>query len=56
VDSNRRYPGNCKFDFPAFLSALRQTGYDGWLSVEVFQLPDQDTALRKSYEYLRPLL
>ena len=56
VDSNRLYPGNCKLDFPAFLNALRRIGYDGWLSVEVFQRPDQDTALEKSITYLKPLL
>jgi len=56
VDSNRLYPGNRKLDFGAFLAALRDTGYDGWLSVEVFQRPDQDTALHRSIAYLRPLL
>lgn len=56
VDSNRLYPGNCKLDFAAFLRALQSAGYDGWLSVEVFQRPDQDTALRESYRYLAPLL
>ena len=45
-----------KLDFPAFLNALRRIGYDGWLSVEVFQRPDQDTALEKSIAYLKPLL
>ena len=56
VDSNRLYPGNCKLDFPAFVKALKDVGYDGWLSVEVFQRPDQDVALKKSYEYLKPLI
>ncbi len=56
ADSNRRYPGSCKFDFPAFLRMLRAVGYDGWLSVEAFSMPDQETALRKSYEYLKPLI
>lgn len=56
VDSNRLYPGNCKLDFGAFIATLRAVGYDGWLSVEVFQRPDQDTALRNSIAHLRPLL
>lgn len=56
VDSNRLYPGNCKLDFAAFIGALRQAGYDGWLSVEVFQRPDQDTVLEKSMAHLRPLV
>ena len=56
VDSNRLLPGNCKLDFASFIDTLKQTDYDGWLSVEVFQRPDQDTALEKSIAYLRPLL
>lgn len=56
VDSNRLYPGNCKLDFSTFLCALRQIGYNGWVSVEVFQWPDQDTALEKSIAYLKQYL
>jgi sugar phosphate isomerase/epimerase len=56
VDSNRLYPGNCKLDFGAFIAALKETGYDGWLSVEVFQRPDQDTALKSSIAHLRAYL
>jgi sugar phosphate isomerase/epimerase len=56
ADSNRRYPGNCKLDFPSFIASLSDVGYDGYLGVEVFQIPDQDTALRNSYEYLSRLL
>lgn len=53
VDSNRLYPGNCKLDFRAFLAALKDIGYDGFLSVEVFQRPDQDTVLEESIKYLK---
>lgn len=56
ADSNRLYPGNCKLDFQAFIKALHAAGYDGWLSVEVFQRPDQDTALVKSHQHIRPML
>ena len=56
VDSNRLYPGNRKLDFHAFLSALRGIGYDGWLSVEVFQRPSQDAALEKSITFLKKKL
>jgi len=55
-DSNRKYPGNCKINFASFIDALRKTGYTGYVSIEVFQIPDQETALRKSYEYIKPLL
>lgn len=56
VDSNRLYPGNCKLDFEAFLKAFADVGYDGWLSVEVFQRPDQDTCIEKSAEYIQGLM
>jgi len=56
ADSNRRYPGAGIFDFAAFIGYLKKAGYKGWLSVEVFPLPDQDTALNKSIEYIKPLL
>lgn len=55
-DNNRLYPGNCGFDFAAILHALRQTGYDGWLSAEVFQIPDDDVCVRKTAEHILPLL
>jgi sugar phosphate isomerase/epimerase len=56
TDSNRLYPGSCKLDFGAFIQALREIGYEGWISVEVFQRPDQDVALQKSYEHLVRLI
>ena len=53
VDSNRLYPGNRKLDFHEILQALQDIGYSGWLSVEVFQRPNQDVALEKSIDYLK---
>ncbi|MFV0407930.1 MAG: sugar phosphate isomerase/epimerase family protein [Propioniciclava sp.] len=31
----RRYPGQGAFDVPAFIGAIRQTGYDGYWGVEI---------------------
>ena len=56
ADSNRKYPGAGKFDFPCFIRLLKGAGYDGWVSVEAFPVPDQDTALKKSFENIHPLL
>lgn len=56
VDSNRLYPGNCKLDFKQFLHKLKEVGYDGWVSIEVFQRPNQDVALKKSIAHIRPIL
>jgi len=34
VDNNRGAPGDGHLDFPSIIAALRDTGYDGYLSVE----------------------
>jgi len=56
--SNRLYPGSGSvlMDAPRFLDALRAAGYDGWVSMEIFQRPDARTALRRSIEYMKPLI
>lgn len=56
ADSNRLYPGNCKFNFREFLEKLKEIEYQGWVSVEVFQRPNQDIALEKSINHIRPIL
>lgn len=56
VDSNRLYPGNCKLDFKQFLRKVKGVGYDGWVSIEVFQRPSQEVALKKSIAHIRPIL
>lgn len=56
ADSNRRYPGAGACDFPSFVRLLEEIGYKGYVSIEVFPLPDQETAMRKSFEYIKPLI
>jgi len=49
-----RRPGAGNFPFGAVLRALKQAGYRGWLSVEVFDFkPDGETVARLARDYLR---
>jgi len=55
-DSNREPPGRGHFDFAAFVAALRQAGYNGYLSAELLARPDADAAARLTYCHMAPLL
>jgi 5-keto-L-gluconate epimerase len=56
ADSNRWAPGFGHLDFTAVIEALRDIGYDGWLSAEVLPLPDPETAASRSIDCFRRLL
>jgi len=55
ADSNRWYPGAGHLDFRRILSALRDTGYTGYVSGEFMPVPDADTGARHAIEALRTL-
>jgi sugar phosphate isomerase/epimerase len=55
-DANRLAPGMGKFDFPAMLNSIRAAGYQGYVSVECYQVPDQAQAIARSTEVLMPLI
>lgn len=55
-DNNRLSPGQGLIDFPAIVAALRQAGYNGYLSAELLARPDPDTAARQTLAYMLPLL
>jgi sugar phosphate isomerase/epimerase len=53
-DRNLRGPGFGDIDFVPIARALKETGYDGYVSVEVFNYePDAETIARDSLAYLR---
>jgi D-psicose/D-tagatose/L-ribulose 3-epimerase len=53
-DANLRGPGFGDIDFRPVFSALNELGYDGYVSVEVFDYkPDPVTIARESLAYLR---
>lgn len=57
ADSNRMAPGQGHLDFPSILRTFKETGYEGYLCVELVPvLPDFETAARQSIEYLGTLL
>jgi sugar phosphate isomerase/epimerase len=46
-------PGRGAIDFPATLAAIRDTGYSGWLTVELYPyIDDPDAAAREAKQFL----
>ncbi len=53
ADSNRRAAGAGHTDFVPVVKALRDIGYAGYLSAEVFPLPDSEAAARQTIDSFR---
>lgn len=55
-DTNRKPPGYGHMDFEGIINAFRSSGYSGYLSAEVFNYPDKESAIRRTIQVLKPLL
>lgn len=55
VDSNRRPAGGGHTDFRPVVAALKETGYDGYLSAEALPYPDSESAARATLAAFRAL-
>ncbi|PKP57999.1 hypothetical protein CVT91_09430 [Candidatus Atribacteria bacterium HGW-Atribacteria-1] len=55
-DSNRKPPGYGNLPFSNLIAELKAIQYHSFLSIECFQFPDEDTALRESISVLRRFL
>lgn len=56
ADSNRKAPGQGHTNFQDIFNHLKQSGYRGWVSVEILPEPDPDTAAENAARFLRPLI
>jgi len=56
ADSNRGIPGQGNLNFLEILMVLKALKYDGYLSLEVAQLPNPSSAALQSWEYLNNIL
>ncbi len=52
-DDNRKWPGSAHLDFEQIVNVLNETGYEGYVSMEILPWPDPDTAARSAIESLR---
>jgi len=55
-DSNRLAPGMGIFDFAGIVQAIRESGYRGYVSAEIYQAPDPAIALDRTTAVLLPLV
>ena len=50
-------PGLGAIDFAAIVAAIKKTGYDGWITIELYpNVDDPDGAAKRAIEVIRPLV
>jgi sugar phosphate isomerase/epimerase len=53
ADSNRLAPGWGHIPFDEIFNALREIGYNGWVTAEILPVPNPDAAAKQAVEFLR---
>ena len=53
ADSNRLAPGWGHIQFDEIFDALRDIGYEGWVTAEILPEPEPDAAARQAVQFLR---
>lgn len=53
TDSNRRAPGDGHLDYNSILKVIKDTGYNGFLTIEAFPIPSSYECGKRGIEYLR---
>jgi len=56
ADNNRLAPGQGHIPFPVILEALEKVHYSGFISAEILPLPDDETALHHTGQYMNQLI
>jgi sugar phosphate isomerase/epimerase len=56
ADDNRRAPGTGHFDFRSFLNIFKESGYNGFASIETIMRPSFEDVAKEASEYLRTIL
>ncbi len=56
ADNTRTYPGSGHIPFGEIIAALKEVGYGGYLSAQLAQKPDFETAATRTMEYLKARL
>jgi sugar phosphate isomerase/epimerase len=55
-DNNRLAPGQGHIPFPVILAALAKVHYSGFITAEILPLPDDETALHLTNQYMKQLI
>ena len=56
ADDNRRAPGTGHFDFRTFLNFFKESGFNGFASIETIMKPSFEDVAKTSSEYLKSVI